>query len=465
MRSAPSAASLSLLAAGLAACAPSRGALVEPVAGEVRARTGLELAGPQSRAQVEELLRAEIDADAAARIALLSRPRMRAALEELGASGADLAAALAPRRVELELELRREVDGDDGGTTIELAAMADLIDVVQLPARRGAARAGLAAARARATRTAVEVAAEARAALIRAVAAGQMLALRTTIFEAADASFTLARSLREAGNITELALVQEEALYHQARIDLAAAQLARAEAHAELAAALGLFGEQARLRVVADLGGPPALPDDLAGLERAAVERSLELAELRARAEAASRQVGLARWRTVLPELGAGVSAEREEGSWAVGPAVSVSLPLLDWGQGERGRAWAELRQTRALHAESAVRLRAAARMAAQRVTGARERAVYLRDVLVPLRRRILDATLLQYNAMQASPFELMQARQAQAEAEVRLVEALRDAHLAAVEADRLRAGGAPGGLGAAARPEGGAAAQTGNDH
>jgi outer membrane protein TolC len=173
------------------------------------------------------------------------------------------------------------------------------------------------------------------------------------------------------------------------------------------------------------------------------VRQSLELAELRSRAEAAARRVGLARWHSVLPGLGAGVSAEREEGSWSVGPAVNLAIPLFDWGQGERGRAWAELRQVRELYRERALAVRAGARAAAQRLVGSRERADHLRTVLVPLRRRIVDATLLQYNAMQASPFELIQARQAEIDAEVRLVEALREAHLAAGDVDRLRAGGA----------------------
>jgi len=444
----------------LIACAPSRAALIDPVDTELRSRTGLALGGADARARAAELLARPLDADAAARVALLSRPAVQAALEELGASGAELAAAIPLRRVELDLEVKHELDGD--GAAVELAAMTDLMDLVTMPGQRGAARAELTAARARAVRTAIEIAGEARAALVRAVAAAQLVALRQTVVDAADASATLSRSLREAGNITELELLKEEALHEEARLDLAAAQLDLAAARAELAAALGLHGTAADVRTIAELGEPPGLGPELEGdlgqLEAAVVKSSLELAELRARAEAAAREVGLARWRSVLPELGAGVAAEREEGHWSLGPAVSVSLPLLDWGQAGRARAWAELRQVRELYRERAIALRAAARAAAQRLVAARERVAHLRDVLLPLRRRILEATLLQYNAMQASPFDLMAARQAEAEAASRLVEALREAHLAAIEAQLLRAGASPG-PGAPAAGAAGAAA------
>jgi cobalt-zinc-cadmium efflux system outer membrane protein len=415
-----------------------------------RARTGLEVSWRESdevrpgevRRALDRLMKAPLDADGAARVALLARPAVQAAFAEVGASAADLAGAIAPARVEAELELRRS---SDDTSELELSAMTDILDLAALPARRGAARAGVEAARARAARTAVDVAAEARIALFRAVAAEQVHAMRRAAHEAASASVELARKLRAAGNNTPLALAQEEALFEQSRLDLASAEAARAEAREGMVAALGLFGRETRFRTIDRLPDPPPLPADLPRLESVAIGQSLELAALRAQVEAGARKVGVARWRGLLPDLGVGVSAERSEDGWAVGPAVSLSLPLLDWGQGERGRAWAELRRDRHLYADRAIALRALARAGAGRLVAARQRALQLRDVIVPLRKRIADATLLQYNAMQSSPFELVSARQAEIDARRQYVEALRDAWIAAAEVDRLRAGGSPG--------------------
>lgn len=431
----------------VAACAPSRDALLSPVSDDLRARTGVAVswrdgATVEHVREVTRLLARPLDADRAARVALLRSRALRAAFEDLGGSGAELAAALAPRKAEIELEIRRPLDGDDH-THVELAALVDVLDLLALPARRGAARADLAAARARATAAAVDVACDARIALYRAVAADQILALERLSFEAADASYELARRLFDAGNTTELALVQEQALYEQVKLDLATAEVRRAETREALAATLGLWGEEAaHIRIAGELGDPPAPAADLADLERIAIERSLELAELRARVDAAADRVGVARWSAVLPELGVGASAEHDGEGWSLGPAVGVSIPLLDWGQGRRGRAWAELRAARHLVADRAIHIRAAARVTAQRATVARERARHLRDVIAPLRQRIVDATLRQYNAMQSTPFELVQARQAQIDSSRQLIEAERDAWIAASEVDRVRAGG-----------------------
>lgn len=437
----------------LVACAPSRSALFEPVADDLRSRTGLEVAWrgddsvrpPELRRAIDQALARPLDADRAARVALLARPAVQAAFAELGASAADLAGAVAPARVDLELELRRATGDGDSSTELELSALTDVLDLLALPARRGAARAGVEAARARATRTAIDVAAEARTALYRAIAAEQVLAMRRSAHQAATASRELARRLRASGNNTPLALAQEEALYEQSRLDLASAEAARAEVREGLIAALGLFGQETGFTTIDQLPEPPDLPSDLERLEATAVAQSLELADLRAQAEAAARSVGVARWRALLPGLGAGVSAQHDDAGWSVGPAFSLSVPLLDWGQGERGRAWADLRRARHLYADSAIRVRAAARAGARRLMAARQRAVHLRDVIVPLRKRIADATLLQYNAMQSSPFELVAARQTEIEARRQEVEALRDAWIASTEVDRIRAGGTAG--------------------
>jgi outer membrane protein, heavy metal efflux system len=65
---------------------------------------------------------------------------------------------------------------------------------------------------------------------------------------------------------------------------------------------------------------------------------------------------------------------------------------------------------------------------------------------VMPLRQRILEQTVLQYNAMNASPFELLVARQQQVQASRQYMESLRDAWIAWVEIEQIRAGGTPRG-------------------
>jgi hypothetical protein len=59
----------------------------------------------------------------------------------------------------------------------------------------------------------------------------------------------------------------------------------------------------------------------------------------------------------------------------------------------------------------TAVRVRAALRAVDVRATTARQRAEYYQDVLLPIRERIVNDTQLQFNAMNASVFQLLIAR------------------------------------------------------
>jgi hypothetical protein len=75
-----------------------------------------------------------------------------------------------------------------------------------------------------------------------------------------------------------------------------------------------------------------------------------------------------------------------------------VEVPLFYQGQGEVARAQAEARRQTELYDGLSVRIRSAARTAAERLSVARERARYFREVLLPVYQPFLDS-LLKYLA------------------------------------------------------------------
>jgi cobalt-zinc-cadmium efflux system outer membrane protein len=79
---------------------------------------------------------------------------------------------------------------------------------------------------------------------------------------------------------------------------------------------------------------------------------------------------------------------------------LEFPLPLFDQGQSRIGRAAAELRRAQQEYYALSVRIRSTARAVQDRIDGARERALYYRNILLPLRDRIVNETQLQYNAM-----------------------------------------------------------------
>ena len=84
-------------------------------------------------------------------------------------------------------------------------------------------------------------------------------------------------------------------------------------------------------------------------------------------------------------------------------------------------RAQAEMRREQQLYLSMGVRVRAAMSAVQARASTARERALYLRDVLMPMRERILKDTQLQFNAMNTSVFQLLMARRDQVERVARM--------------------------------------------
>ena len=158
----------------------------------------------------------------------------------------------------------------------------------------------------------------------------------------------------------------------------------------------------------------------------------------------AGEQLGVSRAVALLPEAALGGGGERAEGEWAVGPVFEFPIPLFDQGQARIGRAAAELRRAQQEYYALGVRLRSTARAVQERVQGAYDRALYYRDILLPLRERIVHETQLHYNAMQLGVFELLRAREQQIQAAVAYVDTLLDYWLARTDLEQLLSGRLP---------------------
>jgi len=398
------------------ACVPSRSTMFGPVDRDLDRRLGVDVrwrsdaTDPRVPAAVSGLLKKPIDLDAALRIAMAQNRHLQAQLEDLGVAAASVAEAtvLPPTEVDLNHKL-----GAGGSGETELEVVQDVLDLFQVGQRRGIASSEVAAARARATSAAIELAMDVEIAYYDVVAAEQERELRQSAFAAAAAAAELTERMRAAGNTTELALVRDRKLREQARVDLARAEVDVQEKREALNAQLGLSGGDttwtiAEMRLPEVPAAAPALDD----LETIAVAESLDLTAIRADADAASSRVGYARVRAFLPSLGAGVSfARRDGGDWEAGPSVHVGLPIFDQQQGARARARSHLRRARHELTATAVDVRAAARAVREVAIGAHDEAVHIKDVILPLQHEVLDQLVAQYNAMNASTFELLDAK------------------------------------------------------
>jgi len=133
--------------------------------------------------------------------------------------------------------------------------------------------------------------------------------------------------------------------------------------------------------------------------------------------------------------------ARRPTQDWEAGPALRIGIPLFDQQQGPRARALAE--QQRASRALAATRTELGGEVEAtrSRVDKTFTEARQLFDVVLPLRKRVLDETVLQYNAMNATPFELLVAKRDMVDVGRQLIDAQRRYWTAVAQAKALGRG------------------------
>jgi outer membrane protein, heavy metal efflux system len=396
--------------------------------------------------KLSSLLKGKLTAEQAVQVALLNNRDLQALYSELGIAQADLVQAGLLRNPIFDASVLFPVRGG-GRPDLEMSVVMNFLDVFYVPLRRRVAVARFDEVKTQVTGAVLDFAARVRTAFFLHQANEQLLELRQTIVQALDASFEVARRLSDAGNMTDLDFATERALLETSKLALRSAEVTVRQSREEVSMLMGLWGRDTEWQGDERLPDIPERPLQTDDIERVALARSVDLLNARQRITVAGNQLGFNRSTALIPELHAGPSGEREEGSWDVGPTLEFPIPLFDQGQARIGRTVAELRRAQQQYYALAIRIRGTARAIRDRMEGARDRALYYRDIMLPLRERIVNEAQLQYNAMQLSPFQLLRAKEQQIETGVAYIETLRDYWLARGDAGQLLSGRLPGSM------------------
>jgi len=385
----------------------------------VRERTQVELEprSSPSRGNIDPaaktLLAEPLSVENAVRVALLNNRELRADLLGMGVARGQLVQASLFPNLDFEAQVRFSQDPGPGPQW-DFGAGIDITKVILNGKRRGVAEAELEAARFRAAGATLDLGYRVRLAYYRVQELTQQLGLRRTAAEVLAAGREAAQALHDAGNLTELDRSIEEAAAESAQLAVAEAEADLVDGREHLNVLLGLYAGDTAWSVEPQLPEPAASLGDLARIESRAIQASLELAEMRSLVNAAARRAGLTEASGWLPELNVELHAEHDGAYWEVGPALTGKLPLFDRQQGDVLSQQAELNALRERYIAQAVAIRAAIRAARSRASSALARAERYRNVLLPLRERVVKQTLLEYNAMQVGVFQLLQARRDQ---------------------------------------------------
>lgn len=435
-RAALAAAALALLAG----CAASR--IDDNVAAahaEVAARGGpdfawlaTDAARQQARADVARALAQPLSGDDAVRVALSHDPALQALLFDRAAASADATRSARLPNPVFALE-RLAGGGAAGPVEVTRALSVPLLDLLLLPARAAQADDAQRRLRLQLAADVLRAADETRVAWVSAVAAEQSLRYATDVGDAADAAADLARRLEATGSFSTLQRAREEAFVADAATGLAQARRAQRRTREALVRALGLdAAEAATLRLPERLPDLPAALPAPTPAQQAALDDRLDLRLARARLDELARAQGLARVAGSIDALDVGVEHRSTTGQPREhGLTLSVPLPLFDTG--DAARTGAHARYDAALARMSALAVAAASQLreADGERRDAHALALRLRDQLVPLQSAIVRENLLRYNAMLASPFDLLADAREQARTVQLAIAAQRDFWLA----------------------------------
>jgi outer membrane protein, heavy metal efflux system len=391
----------------------------------------------QAQAAVASLLSRPLTADSSVQVALLNNHNLQATYEELGIAQADLVEAGLLRNPIFTFERRFP------GQALEADLLKEFIDILLLPLRKRIAAAQLEAAKLRVGHETLTTAAEVRAGFYEHQGDQQLVDLRKTVADATERSAETALKMHEAGNLRDLDLASEQATNAQAKIELAKAQAAAVASREKLNKLMGAFGAQTNWTVAPRLPEISGSSISTSQLESRAIQQRLDLAAARQQFIAEARARGIAGAEAVLQqtEIGAHYEHEVEGGVHSIGPSVNVPIPIFNQGQPASARASAKMRQAEQRYLALATEIRSDVRAARDKMLLARRPVDYFKSTALPMRTRVTEESQLQYNAMQITPFQLLQAKQEEVKTGADSVEALREYWVARAELEKAVGG------------------------
>lgn len=430
--------------AGCATFSPDGG--FAPVQDIARERLGQPLRPVRSEAdarqvadEVQALLAAPLDADAAVRIALLNNPGLQADYAELGIAEADLVQAGRLRNPGFTFARYEQGTARE----YERTFLFDLMGLLTLPARQEIESRRFRQTQLRVAERALGLAADTRQAWIAAVAAREAGSYLEQAAEASAASAELARRMAEAGNFSQLRAQREQLFHAEVAAQLARARNAATSEQERLVRLLGLE-DASRLTLAERLPDLPEAPLPGAALEQQAMDQRLDLAMAREEIAGLAKSLGLTRATRFVNVLEVGwLNANTTGEPVKRGYEIELRLPLFDWGDAHAKQA--EARYTQALRraGELGVNARSQVRAAHAAYRAAYDLARHYRDQVVPLRKRIAEENLLRYNGMLISVFELLADAREQVASVNAAIQASKDFWLAESQLQMSLNGGA----------------------
>jgi cobalt-zinc-cadmium efflux system outer membrane protein len=397
----------------------------------------------QTSAIVRKLLKEPLTVSSSVQIALLNNRALQATFEEVGIAQADVIEAVTLPNPSVDFDVEFPLVAGTLNRYGWLVAQ-EFVQILMIPLKKKFAEERLEAIELRVAAETLELVEKVKATYFTVQADQQLISRLKLIQEANAASLDLGQKQYKAGNITDLALLQLQAAYSQGRLDIAKAEADLRDKREELTQLLGLWGSQTAWRIQGDIMPIPDAGFSLKGLESLAVAQRLDLRAAHRELTSIVTALGLTKIYRWVPVLEFGFAGERDvdiDGALNMGPSFRLEVPIFNQGQARLARLRAELRRAENQLASLAVEIRSQTRELRDRLISLRDMAKFYHDDLLPTRIKIVNKALLEYNAMQLSPYELFLAKSQELEAERNYIDTLRDYWITRAKLERTVGG------------------------
>jgi len=394
---------------------------------------------------IQSMLKQELTLDAAVQIALLNNRSLQATYEGLGIAQADVVQAGLLRNPTFGASFRfpDKTVGGHRSTNTEFSVVQDFLDLLVLPLRKKVASAQFEQAKLRVGNAIMNLAAEVRSAYYALQADEQTLEMRRTVVQATEAAIDIATRQHDAGTLKTLDFANQQGFHDQAKLDMTRTDIQIVVDLERLNRLMGLWGADTTWKLPGRLPELSADEIPLEHLESLAVSRRLDLAAARQETLVVSHALSLTRKYRYFYVFDVGVDTEHDvaDNVNLTGPNLTIELPIFDQRQAEIARLEAQLRQSQQRLSSLAIDIRSEIREIRDRLLAARNVVKYYHDVVLPLRKRIVDESQLYYNGMLIGVYELLFAKQNQINAGREYIEALRDYWIARSDLERAVGG------------------------
>jgi cobalt-zinc-cadmium efflux system outer membrane protein len=394
----------------------------------------------QKRAYIQNLSLNELTSETAIQIALLNNPKIQAVFEELGIAQADLVEAGLLSNPTFAIEVRYPpVQGLH--TNIEYLITSSLLDFFLIPLRKKLASTEFEQTKLRMSNEILDLAFEVREVYYELVGEIEKVQYSRSIVELTSIQTDIVSKQIAAGNVNHLDFELAQSRFWEAELVLDQSEAEIIRLREKLNRLLG-FNEDFFLIF------PENLPQEidyhgfnLCTLESIAIENRLDLQTARFEIIRMSRMLGLKDWWTYT-NLNLGLAGEREPGgSNFLGPGFSGELPIFNYGQADRMRLFAQLRQSQERLAELNIRVFSEVREAHKLLMSYSKIINIYRERLLPMQRRISASSEELYNVMGLGVDRLLENKQQEVMAYKNYTESMKKYLLARVKIDRALGG------------------------